>query len=120
MRIHTCGSTRTVILIGAYAVKIPGAWAWPRRYRSFLQGLLANASEREFSRAGWEGLCPLTFSLPGGWLNVMRRARPITREEWFAFDFTSFANRGDWILPAEEKMDSFGVLNGEIVAIDYG
>ncbi|MGN6538949.1 MAG: hypothetical protein ACTHKQ_24880 [Mesorhizobium sp.] len=120
MRIHTCGSTRTVVLIGAYAIKIPGAWRWPRRYRSLLNGLLANASERDFGKAGWDGLCPLTFSLPGGWLNVMRRAEPLSRDEWFAFDRDAFIDRGDWILPVEDKMDSFGKLNGRIVAVDYG
>ena len=51
---------------------------------------------------------------------VMRRARPLTEAEWAAFDFEAFVERGDWRLPVENKDDSFGVLEGRIVAVDYG
>jgi hypothetical protein len=123
------GVTREVFLIGAYAIKIPSLRSW----RMFLHGLLCNMQERLWSGAGPE-FCPVTFALPGGWLLVMRRARELTDEEWAAFDPQGYEHalagaRGvtpwldqlaDYIVPAEIKQDSFGWLNGRIVAIDYG
>jgi len=111
--------------------------------------------EREFSAERWPQLCPVIFSLPGGFLVVMPRARPLTDAEWAAFDYRAFVTRGDpyigenfdayagtWrqgdqgqplsplvhgnadvpegLVPAEYKRDSFGVLEGRIVAVDYG
>jgi hypothetical protein len=76
--------------------------------------------ERQWGRTGFEGLCPVVFSLPGGWLVVMPRARLMTDEEFFAFDAESFCERGDYLIPAEPKSNSFGHLAGQIVAIDYG
>ncbi|WP_376956426.1 hypothetical protein ABNQ39_00270 (plasmid) [Azospirillum sp. A26] len=110
------GATRLVLFIGGYVVKLPSPHSW----RTFLWGLLGNMQERQFSRCGWDGLCPVIFALPGGFLNVMPRARPMTREEWFSFDPEQFTNRQDYIIPAEHKMDSFGWLDGRVVAIDYG
>jgi hypothetical protein len=110
------GSTRTVFLLGRYAVKVPRASTW----RTFLNGLLANMQERGFAVTGWPELCPVLFSLPGGWIVVMRRARPLTDEEWFEFDPTGFVQRSDYCVPAEEKRDSFGMLDGRVVAVDYG
>lgn len=110
------GCTRTVWLIGQYAFKFPAMSEW----RLFLLGLLANMQERVFSRAGWPELCPVLWSLPGGWLVVMRRARLMTDEEFEAFDAESWAERGDYTVPVEYKSDSFGWVNGSIVAVDYG
>ncbi|MDP3740344.1 MAG: hypothetical protein Q8R02_23355 [Hyphomonadaceae bacterium] len=111
------GITREVILIGRYAIKVPRiVYGW----RMFLCGLLANMQEREFARAGWPELCPVTFSIPGGWLVVMRRARPLTPAEWSDFRPYDFCNLDDRVIPAEAKYDSFGVLDGSIVAVDYG
>ncbi len=76
--------------------------------------------EREFSRTGWPELCPVLFSLPGGWLVVMSRARPLTCYEFNAFDTREFIERSDGVIPVEQKQDSFGWLDGRIVAVDYG
>ena len=51
--------------------------------------------ERAFACEGWPELCPVTLSLPGGFLIIMRRARPLTNEEWLAFDYRAFVTRGD-------------------------
>lgn len=110
------GVTREVLLVGGYAIKIPKLiYGW----RNFLQGLMANMQEVDFSRAGWPELCPIVFAVPGGWLTVMRRARVMTESEWVEFDVDTFCN-GSNIIPAEPKHDSFGWLDGKIVAIDYG
>lgn len=111
------GVTRHVLLVGRVAVK------WPRLnygWRLFLQGLLANMQEREFSRAGWPELCPVVWSIPGGWLVIMRRAQAVTADEFDSFDAAAWAQRQDYVIPVEAKADSFGWLEGQLVAIDYG
>ena len=111
------GITREVFLIGRWAFKFPRIVSG---WRMFLCGLLANMQERSFAAAGWPELCPVVFSIPGGWLVVMRRARPLTPEEWSNFRPYDFCEKGDHVIPAETKLDSFGVLDSRIVAVDYG
>lgn len=116
-RIMRCrGTTRNVLLIGRWAVKVPSITEW----RLFLLGLLANMQEARFSRCGWQELCPVVFSIPSGLLIVMHRAEPITRDEFFAIDVELWRDRGEYIIPVEAKLDSFGRLNGRVVAVDYG
>ena len=110
------GCTRTVFLIGRWAFKFPSIFEW----QLFLLGLLANMQERTFSCTGWPELCPVIWSIPGGWLVIMRRAREMTCEEWGDFDAEKWCNHDDYIIPAEPKEDSFGWLDGRIVAVDYG
>lgn len=113
------GVTRTVLLVGNLAIKVPSFGEW----RLFLLGLLANMQERNFSNLGWPELCPVLFSVPGGWLVVMRRAQILTDAEWSAIseeDITAFINKPNYSVPAELKSDSFGWLNGKLVAVDYG
>lgn len=110
------GTSRIVLLIGNYAVKVPSFVEW----RLFLLGLLANMQERRFSEHGWEELCPVLWSIYGGFMIVMRRAEPLTREQFDSFDAEAWLERDDYVVPAEPKMDSFGWLDGKIVAIDYG
>lgn len=109
------GATRAVLLVGGIAVKVPRMTTW----RTFLNGLLANMQERDFARTGWPELCPVLFSIQGGWLVVMRRAKPLTDAEWRTMQ-PEWPERGEYVVPVELKRDSFGVLNGRIVAIDYG
>jgi len=116
MRIDRTGCTRIVILFGNYAIKLPCLDEW----RLFLHGLLANMQERRFSKEGWPELCPVVFSAPGGWLLIMKRAKEMTNQEFETFDSRAWSDRGDYIIPVEHKSNSFGWLNGEIVAIDYG
>jgi hypothetical protein len=111
------GITREVILTRRYAIKIPKLiYGWQK----FLCGLLANMQEATFARAGWPELCPVVFSIPGGWLVVMRRAEPLSDAEWEAFDAPAFCETTGYLIPAEFKQDSFGMLDGRIVAVDYG
>lgn len=109
------GATRAVLLVGRVAIKAPRMSTW----RTFLSGLLANMQEREFARTGWPELCPVVFSVPGGWLLVMRRAEPLSDAEWCTVH-PEWGDREEYAVPVEMKRDSFGVLDGRIVAIDYG
>jgi len=116
------GTHRVTYLIGNFALKRPVLCPW----RLFLHGLLANIQERTFSAAGWSKLCPVLFSIPGGWLNIMQRAEPLTREQFFALDYAEWIKggtdlpEGEWVIPVENKLDSFGLIDGRVVAVDYG
>lgn len=110
------GSTRHVILVGEWAIKIPVIVEW----RLFLHGLLANMQENKFSKFGWPELCPVLWAIPGGFLLIMRRARVLTDCEFIKLDMVAWVDRGDYVISAEIKSDSFGYLNGKLVAIDYG
>lgn len=117
-----CGTTRKVILIGSWAIKLPALTEW----RLFLMGLLANMQESQFSRLGWPELCPVIFAAPGGICLIMQRAEPLTRDQFFALDYAEWIKRGEdlpkgeWVIPVENKLDSFGVIGDRIVAVDYG
>lgn len=110
------GTHRTVYLVGKYAIKRPVFVEW----RLFLLGLLANMQEARFSKTGWPELCPVIFSVPGGFLNIMYRAAPLEHEAFMQMSFNDFVERPEYRVPVEDKRDSFGVLDGRIVAVDYG
>jgi hypothetical protein len=110
------GCTRTVFLLGKFAIKIPAMAEW----RLFLLGLLANMQEALFSKTKWPELCPVLFSIPGGFMVIMPRAEPLTREEFHNFEFDTWISQDEYRVPAENKLDSFGKLDGKIVAVDYG
>lgn len=76
--------------------------------------------ERDFGTLGWEGFCPVTWSLPGGFLVVMQRAQPMPSWQWDEFDAEAFIHFPHYTIPAELKQSSFGILKGKVVAVDYG
>lgn len=105
------GTTRLVVLAAGLAWKLPSPASWG----AFLRGLLANMQEAAWwEMTGGDGrLCPVVFSLPGGWLTVMRQAAPLDagREP----DYEAFAG-----LPLDPKPSNFGTLAGRDVLVDYG
>lgn len=118
MKVCRNGVTRLVILLGSRAFKIPRfGYGW----KMGLSGLLSNMQEREWAGAD-ERLCPIVFSTWGGWLVVQRRARPFTDREWAEFmpRMEAWIEGKEMRVPVETKRDSFGVLDGRIVAVDYG
>lgn len=120
MTVNTRGVTRFVILTRRYAIKVPRFWHYGRfRWEMFLYGLLGNMQEAKFARTGWPELCPVYFAVPGGWLLVMPRCEALD-EELTPEQYAAFTNRPDYVLPVEHKADSFGYLNGHLVAVDYG
>lgn len=117
----TKGATRTVLLTKNYAIKFPGSWFNNDRWASFLLGLVCNMRERLWHNVeDHDLLCPVVFSFPAGFLIVMPRARPLSRKEWEAFDYEAFSKLQPFYENVEDKLDSFGWVNGKIVAIDYG
>lgn len=111
------GATRIVFIFeDRFVVKIPNTRSWSL----FLRGLLGNLQERVFGASKWKELCPVLASCPLGFWLIMPYAEPLRDEEWVWMDYDKFVDREDYRVPAERKQDSFGMLNGRIVAIDYG
>lgn len=125
MRYLKTGATRRVFLIGRYAFKVPFAWpgtgnAFCGIFRRLRNGIFANGCEMVYSGMKFSGngvtfVCnPVVFALPCGLLVVQRRALPIDDE---TFDTLEEACEGSLV---EYKPDSFGFVDGELVAVDYG
>jgi hypothetical protein len=117
-----CGCTRFVILTKRWAIKVPNfKYGW----KAFLEGLLANMQERHFWKIkfGVPKICPVVFSLPLGFLVVMPKCqaldRPLTDDELKEFFAVPWGD-SDVNIPIEDKPESFGWLDGRLVAIDYG
>lgn len=110
------GSSRMVVLVFGYAIKFPSIGSW----KQFLWGLLANMQEVAFSATGWPELCPVLWSLPGGLLLVMPRARTL-KTKLSDIEYLHLTQHEDRMIPAENKACSWGYLpNGRLVAVDYG
>lgn len=110
------GTTRVVFLTRRYALKFPTYIEW----RLFLHGLLANMQEARWSGIS-DQLCPVVWSAFGGFLVVMRRAEPLTLDEFFSItDDWFYDDKAECVLPVENKQCSFGILDGKVVAVDYG
>jgi hypothetical protein len=111
------GSSRiAIILWGIYVLKLPNIFS----NTLFLSGILANLQEKIFSNAKWIELCPVVFAGNSGLCLVMPYARPLTDSEWVSFDYATFVNQEHYIIPAENKRDSFGIFYGRVVVVDYG
>lgn len=115
------GVTRTVLLVGRYAIKVPRLrYGWSK----LLYGLLSNMTEARFTPlADQFRLCPTVFSIPGGFLNVQRRCAPLSDDQWEAtrLNDDDVHGRGDWQgMACDFKRDNFGVLDGRVVLLDFG
>ena len=108
------GITRTVLLVGRWAVKVPSLRAHGDGARGVLwslsRGLQANLSEAEW--AGTPGVCPVVLSVFGV-VNVYRRCRPVSAEHEIDWDAIGFLG------PMDRKHDNVGWLDRSIVLIDY-
>jgi hypothetical protein len=116
VKVVRTGVTRTVILTGRYAIKVPSlrGGSSGARIESFCWGVLANRSEREWhDYAGWGGhVAPVLRSWLGGIVQVYPRCLPLppgARGPLPCLDPD----------PGDFKPDNFGVLGGRVVWIDY-
>lgn len=108
------GITREVVLFGKYALKFPSIRSW----KCFLQGLVSNIKEKEHSRLNNPYLCPVIFYIPSGILVIQKRAVIFTENEAEKYDLMRISSEaGIWVEP---KASSFGWIDGNIVAVDYG
>ncbi len=116
------GTTRTVFLIGKYAIKIPRFWHKysGHRWKTFLCGILDNISENQWWKSSGkedkDKLCPVLYFFPFGFLLIMERAKKLNNAE---YDKKSFHNKFKYF-PLDNKITNFGKINNKIVLIDYG
>jgi hypothetical protein len=106
------GRNRWTLLLGNFAIKFPS----PRSWQDFLFGILNNM--KEAADGHLPGRCPVLARSPLGLVIVMRRAEPLSDDEFASFDAYSFCREHG--VRAECKPDSFGRLGDRIVALDYG
>lgn len=106
------GVSRSVLLVGPLAVKVPFLGSWKR----FLYGLLSNLHERQEARRRLPRTCPVLLSDPLGLLVLMPRCAPLPEGALTPELYQEFTAAG---VQAEPKPCSFGVLRGEVVALDY-
>jgi hypothetical protein len=107
------GVTRIVILTQNYAFKVPNF----RQWRLGLHGLCANLREREWAPKNDNRLCPVVWCSWGGWLVVMRRAQPLTDEQWKEAKQNRHGFDG---VPMDWNRRNLGYIDGRIVLVDYG
>lgn len=118
------GCTRIVFIFEKVVVKIPN---FTYHWNNFLKGLISNMTERDIWR--WNSgqyekglshlLCPVLWSMRGGFLIVMKRAETDVFEK-LEEDISFY---GPWIeagFGGDDKVDNYGILNGTVVKIDYG
>lgn len=122
IKINKKGTTRFVILTNKFAIKIPKLGIFPPKNKfygktiSFLNGWLANRYEYKWSKSGVYGfLCPIQYSFLFSIIIIMKRADPVSDEEFISLDNNHF-NFGGY----EHKADSYGKINNKLVIVDYG
>jgi hypothetical protein len=124
------GATRIVFIFRKFVIKVPN---FTYSYRNFIRGILSNIDEDRTWR--WNSgkyengkshlLCPVIFSLWGGWLLIMARADVL---KWSgdvrALPHTDNPNDvyKEWIeagLGGDDKADNYGYYKGRLVKVDY-
>lgn len=117
MNVKVCrGITRTVLLVGKWAIKVPSLRAHEAGLTGLLwsisRGILANQSELEWS--GQPGLCPVRFSFSGV-VNIYPRCQPVEHEPTEA-EYDAIAPFSG---PSDRKPHNIGLLDGAMVWLDY-
>lgn len=117
MRVIRTGITRTVVLVGRWAVKVPSARTYGKGLTGLLwslsRGVQANQSEAGLSK--WEDtrpdLCPVRWSLAGGLVNVYPRCAPVPAGR--------LAEARPLPFSGDRKPENLGLLRGRVVWLDY-
>jgi hypothetical protein len=113
------GCTRTVLVIGPFAVKL-ATDERGRRCNRFEADLYERVDARRRAM-----LCPVLVCTPAGTALLMPAARPLTEKE--CADLIESDRFPDWdymppndeTAPFEYKHSDWGWLNGHLVALDY-
>lgn len=123
MKLIRHGITRTVLLAGRWAFKVPSTRAHADGLAGVLwsvsRGIQANLSELEWSKHTnpADPICPVRWSLLGGLINVYPRCEPVPVDA----DGEALIDLPPrlWLPLGDAKPDNFGLLAGEPVWIDY-
>ncbi len=122
IRLIRSGVTRTVILVGKYAIKLP---CMHHNYAMFIEGIRANLNEGRFVGYQHDATIARTlYSNRFGLINIQERVRPVRNIGLFLTEIhvicttTTFSK--DFILN-DLKPENFGYNDKNIlVKLDYG
>ena len=118
IKLYNNGSSRIVIGIGSYVIKIPRFISDDKFYGntiSIIKGWKGNRYEYLWSKTNiYPYLAKVKLSLLFSFIIVMERAEELDRESFFKLDKSDYEFGG-----FEFKIDSFGIVNNEIKVIDY-
>ena len=112
------GTSRNIVLVGKFAFKFPNI----NSLRIFLLGMIANSDEAASSKllASTGKINPVLFWFPFGLCNVYLKAEPIGRDVFWDLKFEEWIKiQTKQTITVEHKYSSFGIVKGEIVAVDY-
>jgi len=112
------GTTRVVICLGPYAIKIAKGKRG-RRCNLFEAALWKRTTERRRKM-----FCPILAAMPFGVALLMKRATQLTEEEKDHLIVTDGFPDWDYVppdetAPFEYKASDWGRLEGRLVALDY-
>lgn len=111
-------TARTAIGIGNLVFKIPVIWPLHRAIHRFDIGIRSNKSEARFWQRNKDNprfaLCPIIYSHPSGFLNIMPRLELLSQK-----DFEAFAGHLDNPDDYDLNVENFGWYCGDIVCLDY-
>ena len=127
-------------LLGKPGAKPSITWLWKTWCKLFRENCSVNEREVQtwlaWHRDGEQkingvGLCPILYYLPHGLLVVMRRAENVpvgrvdVKGDFLSNGFVSFEEmRAAALLIGRDqdtsKPDSYGLINGRVVVVDYG
>lgn len=119
------GTTRTVILIGKYAIKIPQLKSW----KGFLKGFLANMNEKAIHHLCPNYFLPVLWASRAGFVVIMPRVKINTAATWYLHAFMAdlFHANNDNNTEAltarrycEYIANNVAMYKGKPVCIDYG
>jgi hypothetical protein len=121
LKINRKGVTRIVIEFKKVVVKIPN---FTCQWSHFLRGIIGNISENQtwkwnsgkFEKGTSHLLCPIIWCSWGGWILVMKKAKPVTREQWeIITDISEFKKH----FGGDDTMSNYGYCENRLVKLDY-
>jgi len=112
------GTTRLVVCIGPYALKIA------KGKRGRICNLYESALWKRTTKVRRQMLCPVLAMMPLGIVLLMPRAQPLTEQEKSSLIETDGFPDWDYVPPDEGhpfeyKASDWGRLDGRLVALDY-
>lgn len=114
------GATRCVWLIGRYAIKFPRLCSW----RCFLNGLIANMTEREFNCIAPDLHAKVLYADKFGFMLVMERAEYMLPSDLNRYERPHIDELFDRCekagLPIERKYEDVGKFLDACKVVDFG
>lgn len=122
MRICTKGVTRIVIILDTVVVKVPN---FTHKWNHFLKGIIGNIEEHntwryntgDFDTGNSHLLCPVVWCSWLGFILIMKKAEPLSTEQWEAITDIS---EHKLHFPGDDTISNYGYYCGRLVKIDYG